>query len=116
VRRFILVQPVLDYGALEPGAHASGVIRRAAHELAFDGAPRVHVRLTGPVPLADEEFSTLADGAARNATLTLVAVVALLAWALRSWRLVAAVLTCLAVGLIVTAAWGLALFGAFNII
>jgi hopanoid biosynthesis associated RND transporter like protein HpnN len=116
VRRFILVQPVLDYGALEPGAHASGVIRRAAHELAFDGAPRVHVRLTGPVPLADEEFSTLADGAARNATLTLVAVVALLAWALRSWRLVAAVLACLAVGLIVTAAWGLALFGAFNLI
>src|SRR5437879_12763005 len=29
LRRFILVQPVLDYGALQPGARATAVIRQA---------------------------------------------------------------------------------------
>ncbi|HEX6138172.1 MAG TPA: MMPL family transporter, partial [Casimicrobiaceae bacterium] len=116
LRRFILVQPLLDFGALEPGARATATIRRATHELHLDGDSRLRVRLTGPVPLADEEFATLADGAASNATITLLAVVALLTWALRSWRLVLAVLTCLAGGLIVTAAWGLLAFGAFNLI
>ena len=116
LRRFILVQPVLDFGALEPGARATATIRRAMHELDLDRDSRMRVRLTGPVPLADEEFATLADGAAINAASTLLAVVALLVWALRSWRLVVAVLTCLAGGLIVTAAWGLLVFGAFNLI
>ena len=116
LRRFILVQPVLDYDALEPGARATAAIRRAAHELDLDRDSRLRVRLTGPVPLADDEFATLADGAALNATFTVLAVVGLLAWALRSWRLVVAVLACLAGGLMLTAAWGLFAFGAFNLI
>jgi len=116
LRRFILVQPALDYGALEPGARSIDAIRRAVTELTPTDASRLRVRLTGPVPLADEEFSTLAEGAALNATLTLLAVIGLLAWALRSWRLVIAVLVSLSAGLTVTAAWGLMAFGAFNLI
>ncbi|MEO9136470.1 MAG: MMPL family transporter, partial [Casimicrobiaceae bacterium] len=116
LRRFILVQPQLDYGALQPGAAASSAIRRVAHDLRLDADSRVRVRLTGPVPLADEEFSTLAEGAARNAAVTMLAVIALLWIALRSWRLVVAILASLAVGLIVTAAFGLFAFGAFNLI
>lgn len=116
LRRFILVQPVLHYGALQPGAAASNVIRRVATDLRLDAGSYVRVRLTGPVPIADEEFSTLAEGAVLNATVTMLAVIALLWIALRSWRLIAAVLASLAAGLIVTAAFGLFVFRAFNLI
>jgi hopanoid biosynthesis associated RND transporter like protein HpnN len=116
LRRFILVQPVLDYSALAPGEAASTAIRRAVHEQHLDADPRVHVRLTGPVPLADDEFATLAEGAALNTAVTLLVVILLLWIALRSWRLIAAILASLAVGLIVTAAVGLLAFGAFNLI
>src|SRR5438477_7651048 len=63
-RRFILVQPMLDYSALQPGEAATNAIRQAAREFDRDDSTeqaRVRVRLTGPVPLADEEFATLAD-------------------------------------------------------
>ena len=116
LRRFILVQPVLDYTALQPGEGATAAIRRAAHDLGLDADPSVRVRLTGSVPLADEEFATLADGAALNASALILALVALLWAALRSWRLVAAIMLTLAGGLIVTAAFGLAVYGMFNLI
>ena len=117
LRRFVLVQPVLDYGALQPGGKASAAIRNAVRELRLDGDDSgVRVRLTGSVPLADEEFVTLADGAEFNATLMIVALLAVLWAAVRSWRLVAAIVLNLAAGLIVTAAFGLCLYGAFNLI
>ncbi len=116
LRRFILAQPVLDYSELEPGRRATTAIRQAVHELGLDVDRRIRIRLTGPVPLADEEFATLADGAALNATVMLVAMIALLWLALRSARLIVAILLSLAVGLILTAAFGLALFGTLNLI
>ncbi|HEY2968244.1 MAG TPA: MMPL family transporter [Casimicrobiaceae bacterium] len=116
LRRFILAQPVLDYNALQPGERASAAIRQGAHELGLDADPQVRVRLTGPVPLADEEFATLAEGAALNATIMLAAVVTLLWIALRSWRLIAAIMLSLGVGLIVTTAFGLIVFGTLNLI
>jgi len=115
-RRFILVEPVLDYRALRPGEAATQAIRKAAHELGLDADGRVRVRLTGRVPLADEEFGTLAEGAAINTSVMLLAIVVLLWLALRSLRMVAATFLTLAVGLIVTAAVGLLAFGAFNLI
>ncbi len=116
LRRFILAQPVLDYSALQPGERASATIRRAARELGLDTDPRVRIRLTGPVPLADEEFATLAENAAFNVTLMMMAVIVLLWLALRSLRMIMAILISLAVGLIVTAAFGLLVFGKFNLI
>ena len=116
LRRFILVQPVLDYSALQPGERASAAIRQAAHELGLDSDARVRVRQTGPVPLADEEFATLVEGVALNATIMLVAVALLLWIALRSWHLIAAIMLSLGVGLIVTTAFGLMVFGTLNLI
>jgi len=115
LRRFILAQPVLDYAALQPGMAASTAIRRAVHALRLEDAG-VRVRLTGAVPLADEEFSTLAQDAGLNTAVTLAVVVALLWIALRSWRLIVAILVSLAAGLIVTAAFGLIAFGSYNLI
>jgi hopanoid biosynthesis associated RND transporter like protein HpnN len=117
LRRFILVQPVLDYGALQPGGDASAAIRNAVRTLRLDDeGSAVRVRLTGSVPLADEEFATLAEGATLNVALMIAALLTVLWAAVRSSRLVVAIVLNLAVGLIVTAAFGLYVFGAFNLI
>ena len=54
LQRFIQLQPALDYDALEPGKRADDEIRKIANDL---GLPKlgVRVRLTGEVPLTDED-------------------------------------------------------------
>ena len=116
LRRFILVQPVLDFGALQPGARAVAAIREAVVATGFASDPHIRVRLTGPVPLADEEFATLAEGAGLNAIVTMLVVIALLWVALRSVRIIVAILASLTVGMAITAAFGLFVYGAFNLI
>ena len=116
LRRFILVQPALDFGALQPGARAVAAIRQSVNALGFASDPRVHVRLTGPVPLADEEFATLAEGAGLNAMVTMLVVVILLLLAVRSPKLIVAIMVSLMVGMLITAAFGLFVYGAFNLI
>lgn len=116
LRRFIRVKPVLDFEALEPGAAASKTIRDTAAALGLTKANGVTIRLTGSVAMADEEFGTVADGALPHLLLTLAAVLVLLWLGLRSKRIIFAVTVCLLVGLAITAALGLALAGAFNLI
>ena len=116
LRRFVLAYPVLDFHALEPGAMATGAIRASIRDLGLAGDPRVRIRLTGPVPLADQEFATLVEHADVNAALMMVAILTLLWLALRSARLVAAVILSLVAGLVLTTALGLAAFGRFNLI
>jgi hopanoid biosynthesis associated RND transporter like protein HpnN len=115
-RRFIAVKPVLDYGALEPGAKASDLIRTTARNLGLTPENGVRVRLTGSVPMADEEFGTVAEGAVLNGCLTIGAVLLILWFALKSARIIVAVLAGLFAGLAMTAAVGLALVGALNLI
>jgi len=115
-RRFILAQPVLDYSALQPGAAASTSIRLAAQELGLGPAHGVTVRLTGPVPMADEEFASLADHVEIMTAAMLLALVAMLWLAVRSARLVLAILATALVGLVVTAGLGLLVAGRFNLI
>jgi hopanoid biosynthesis associated RND transporter like protein HpnN len=114
LRGFIEVRPVLDYGALEPGRAATDAIRAAA-----DGTLpqyQARMRLTGPVPMADEEFATVKEDAVRNGLIT-VAIVLIILWlALRSGRLILAVFLNLFVGLALTASLGLVLVGALNLI
>jgi hopanoid biosynthesis associated RND transporter like protein HpnN len=116
LRRFIYVKPVLDYSALEPGAAATHVIRTTVQTLGLVQDQGVTVRLTGPVPMADEEFATIADGAMLNGALTIAAVILILWLALRSSRIILAVVLSLIVGLTITAAAGLAMVGALNLI
>ena len=115
LRRYIMVKPKLDFSALEPGRQATDAIRAAARELQLD-QKRTRVRLTGDVALADEEFATVAEGAWVN-NIGTVLVVAFLLWlALKSPRIVFAILLSVAVGLLVTAALGLMMVGALNLI
>ena len=116
LRRFISVKPILDFGSLQPGAAASESIRKTAAELGLTQDKGVRVRITGPVAMADDEFGTVADGALLNVILTVVAVLLILWFALRSGRLMFAVMLCLFVGLAITAALGLAMVGALNLI
>ena len=115
-RRFIEVQPKLDFGALEPGAGATDAIRAAARSLNLTPENGVRVRLTGPVPLSDEEFATLADRAVLMGVAMMVAVIATLWLAVRSFKIIACILITLYVGLVITMAAGLAVAGVFNII
>jgi uncharacterized protein len=116
LRRFIRVKPKLDYGALEPGAAASDTIRATASALGLTPDKGVTVRLTGPVAMADEEFGTVADGALINVLATAAAVLLILFLALRSGRIILPVMLSLMVGLAITAALGLGMVGAFNLI
>jgi hopanoid biosynthesis associated RND transporter like protein HpnN len=116
LRRLIRVSPVLDFDALEPGAAASETTRKEAVALGLTPDHGVKVRLTGPVAMADEEFATVADGALLNVLLTAAAVLLILWFALRSARVIFAVMLSLFAGLVITAALGLAMVGALNLI
>jgi hopanoid biosynthesis associated RND transporter like protein HpnN len=116
LRRFLRVRAVLDFTALEPGVKASDAIRRAADELNFASAYQARVRLTGPVPMADEEFATIKENAALNATVTIAVVLFILWLALRWFRIIFAVFVCLVVGLSITAAVGMMMVGTLNLI
>jgi len=116
LRRFINAIPVLDYTALEPGEKPSQFIRQTAAELGFTPDNGVKVRLTGLVPLADEEFSTVEEGAGLNAAITALIVLFIIWRALSSLRIVFAVAVSVAIGLCITAAVGLMMVGALNLI
>ena len=115
-RRFIDVRPVLDFTALLPGKAATDAIRQAASDLGLAAKYRATLRLTGEVAIADEEYATLQEGAFVNTTATIVVVLTILWLALRSPRLILAVFVSLLVGFSITAAVGLALVGALNLI
>ena len=116
LRRFVNIQPILNYGDLQPGGRATEVVRATIEKLGLTPDKGVRVRLTGSVPLSDEEFATVADGAALNGVLTILVVLLLLWLALKQARIVMAVLVNLAVGLTLTAAIGLMMVGALNLI
>jgi predicted RND superfamily exporter protein len=74
------------------------------------------VRLTGPVPMSDEEFGTIKENAGLNATVTIAIVLFILWMAVRWWRIIFAVFVSLVVGLAVTAAVGMLMVGTLNLI
>lgn len=115
-RGFIEVQPALDFDALSPGAAATDAIRAAARDLHLTPDQGVRVRLTGPVPLADEEFATLAERADLMGIVMLLAVTLTLWLAVRSFRIIFCILATLFTGLALTMGLGLAAVGVFNII
>ncbi|HEY0235224.1 MAG TPA: MMPL family transporter [Afipia sp.] len=116
-RRVLLaIQGVLDFNALEPGKAATDTIRKAASELDFAKTYHARLRLTGPVPIADEEFATVQEGALLNGIVTILVVLLILWMALHSPKIIAAVFITLFIGLAITTAVALMLVGAFNMI
>ncbi|HMH64872.1 MAG TPA: MMPL family transporter, partial [Rhizomicrobium sp.] len=116
IRRFIEAKPRLDFNALEPGLEADDAIRADARALGLTPEHGVTVRLTGPVPLSDEEFATLTDRAGLMVGAMMGGVLLTLWLALRSFKIISAILVTLFVGLAITMGLGLAAVGVFNII
>jgi len=115
-RAFIEFKPILDFNALEPGKDATDAIRQAAIDLNFAGEYGARVRLTGPVPIANEEFATVADGAVVNGIGTVLVVLFILWMALHSAKIISAVFLNLFIGLSITTAVGLMMVGSLNLL
>lgn len=115
-RAFIEVKPIIDYSALEPGKSATDAIRQAAADLKFPTEYHARVRLTGPVPIANEEYATVQDGAIANGIGTVVIVLIILWLALHSGKIIFAVFVNLFIGLALTTAVGLMMVGSLNLL
>ena len=115
-RTFIEVKPILNFDELEPGKSATDAIRQAAKDINLAGEFGARVRLTGPVPIANEEFATVQEGALVNGIGTVLVVLFILWMALRSPKIIFAVAATLAMGLAITTAAGLMMVGALNLI
>jgi len=115
-RKFILIRAKLDYSKLQPGAEAGKAIHATAAKLGIDGAHGATLRLTGSIPLSDEEFGSLAENVWLMTGAMLLAIVVCLWLAVRSLKMMTAILAVTIGGLIVTAAVGLASVGRFNLI
>jgi hopanoid biosynthesis associated RND transporter like protein HpnN len=115
-RAFIEFKPILDFNALEPGKDATDAIRQAASDLKLAGDYGARVRLTGPVPIANEEFATVQDGAIVNGIGTVLVVLIILWMALHSAKIISAVFLNLSIGLSITTAAGLWMVGSLNLL
>ena len=115
-RAFIEIKPIIDYSALEPGKGATDAIRQAAADLKFPTEYHARVRLTGPVPIANEEYATVQDGAITNGIGTVVIVLVILWMALHSGKIIFAVFVNLFIGLAITTAVGLMMVGSLNLL
>jgi hopanoid biosynthesis associated RND transporter like protein HpnN len=115
-REFIEIDPKLDFKSVQPGHAATAAIRKAVEDLRLGPELGATVRLTGRVPINDANFSALGESAIPGLVGTVVAVLGILWLALRSGRLIGAVVATLAVGFAMTAAAGLLLVGAFNLL
>lgn len=111
---FLLVRPRLDYSNLAAAAGPLGVLRQHGRELSeqFD----VRIRLTGSIPIEEEERDTIAEGAGVAAGVSLGLVACVLLVGLRAVRLVSAMVCTLIVGLLWTSAFAVASIGSLNFI
>jgi uncharacterized protein len=113
-RRFVLTRLVLDFDELEPGARPRAEIRRLASELNIDPQHGLRVRLTGSVALNDEQFATLERSAVGATVLSLGMVCLILFAALRSVKLVLAMLLTICAGLALNAGFAALAIGSLN--
>ncbi|MBR1122198.1 MMPL family transporter [Bradyrhizobium lablabi] len=115
-RSFIEFKPIIDYQALEPGKDATDAIRKAAADLKLASVYGARVRLTGPVPIANEEYATVQEGAILNGVVTVLIVLLILWMALHSAKIIFAVFVNLFIGLAITTAVGLWMVGSLNLL
>jgi hopanoid biosynthesis associated RND transporter like protein HpnN len=115
-RRFLLVQPVLEFDELQPAKRSILAVRRIANELGFTPESGVIVRITGDVALSFEEMEVLRTQAVAAGIASLVLVAIILILCLRSIRMVLSTLATLIVGLVWTAGFTAAAIGHLNLI
>jgi uncharacterized protein len=114
--KFVLAQPRLDNGALEPGGAATAAIRAAADKLEFVKSGAARVRITGNVALSDEEFASVAKGAVAGMIGSVLLISLWLFLAVGTWRLIVPILLTLALGLMLTLLFAAAAVGTLNLV
>ena len=114
--RFVLAQPKQNFGALEPGGDATAAMRAIIADLEFVKTGEAHVRVTGQVALADEEFSTVAQGAVEGLIGSVILITLWLYLAVRTWRLIVPILLTLGLGLILTILFAALAVGTLNLV
>ena len=115
-RRFLLIEPRLDYGSLQPASDAIDGVRELAREMKFDGTAGVKVRLTGSAALSQEELESVQEGMGLAGIISLTLVMIILLGGMRSLRLTVAILITLIIGLIWTAGFAIFALGTLNLI
>jgi hopanoid biosynthesis associated RND transporter like protein HpnN len=115
-RRFLLIQPALDFASLGPAGKAMDEIRRLAATMELTPERGVQVRLTGSAALNQEEFKSIESGIGLAFLVSLASVAIIIFAGLRSFRLGFAILLTLAMGLTWTGALGIALYGELNLL
>jgi hypothetical protein len=115
-RRFLLVQPVLDFDDLQPAKRSILAARRISKELGLTPESGVTVRMTGDVVLSFEEMEMLHTQAATAGIASLILVAVILTLGLRSIRQVIATLVTLIVGLVWTGGFATVAIGHLNLI
>ncbi len=114
--RVVLVQPKLDYGALEPGGAATVALRKILDNLPAVQQGLVHTGITGQIALSDEQFASVLKGAVAGTIATLLLVTLWLFLAARSWRIVVPIALTLLLGLVLTTTFAAAAIGTLNLI
>jgi hypothetical protein len=114
--RFVLVQPKLDYGALQPGGEATSAMREVIAGLEFVKSGQARVRITGQVALADEEFATVVQGAVTGLIGSVLLITLWLFLAVQTWRLIVPILATLGLGLTVTLLFAAVAVGTLNLV
>ncbi len=114
--QFVLAKPRLDYHSLQPGGAATTAIRAATAKLPFVQSGAAHVRITGPVALADTQFATVAEGTVTGLIGSVVLIALWLALAVGSWRLIVPILATLGLGLMLTLLFAATTIGTLNLV
>ena len=114
--RFVLATPRQEYNELEPGGTATNLLRMAAARQEFVASGLARVRVTGSVALSDEEFATVAQGAALGLIGSLLLVTLWLVLAVRTWRMVVPIVLTLLLGLLLTTLFAAVTSSPLNLI
>lgn len=115
-RRFVIVQPRLDYSEILAAQPAMEEIRRLAKELDIDQSRGLRLRITGEVAMSHEELETVFKGTSVFGLVALAMIAFTLFVGLRSLRLTLITLLSLVSGLILTAAFATTAVGHLNLI
>jgi hopanoid biosynthesis associated RND transporter like protein HpnN len=113
---FVLAQPKLDFGALQPGGEATKAMRDVIASLPFVQSGDARVRITGQVALADEEFATVVQGTVIGLIGSVALITLWLFLAVQTWRLILPILATLALGLMLTLLFASTAVGTLNLV
>jgi hopanoid biosynthesis associated RND transporter like protein HpnN len=114
--RFVLIQPVQDYGAIEPGADATAALRQIASHVPTIENGRATFRITGQIALADQQFASLKQGIVTDTVVSVVLIIVWLLLAVRRLRYILAIMLTLVLGLLLTTLFASIAIGTLNLI